>query len=146
MEATLKPNPDHEPVSIVDLNDAAICAKISAAAVRAFLYSAEYLGLTVNERCRLLGNLPPSTYHRWVDKGAPALPRDVLERISLVLGIVKGLRLLFAADDGGKRWLRAPNKDVPFAGEAPLARMLRGSIADLYEVRRYIDGWRGGWP
>jgi hypothetical protein len=24
--------------------------------------------------------------------------------------------------------------------------MLRGSIDDLYAVRRYLDGWRGGWP
>jgi hypothetical protein len=24
--------------------------------------------------------------------------------------------------------------------------MLRGSIDDLYVVRRYLDGWRGGCP
>jgi len=24
--------------------------------------------------------------------------------------------------------------------------MLHGSIDDLYAVRRYLDGWREGWP
>ncbi|MGL1287728.1 MbcA/ParS/Xre antitoxin family protein, partial [Vibrio parahaemolyticus] len=71
---------------------------------------------------------------------------DVLERISLVLGIVKALRLLFASDEAGKRWLRAANTDAPFGGHSPLEHMLRGSIADLYAVRRYLDAWRGVWP
>ena len=132
--------------AVPDLNDPAACEKISGPSFRAFRYGADYLGLTVPERSRVLGNLPPATYYRWIEKGAPALSRDLLERISLVLGIIKGLRVLFANDEDGKRWLRAPNKDIPFAGESPLTRMLRGSIADLYEVRRYIDGWRGAWP
>jgi hypothetical protein len=141
--ATLR---NEAPPTAPDLNDPDACAKISAPSFRAFRYGADYLGLTVLQRCRVLGNLPAPSYYRWLAKGAPALTRDLLERISLVLGIIKGLRVLFANDEDGKRWLRAPNKDVPFAGEAPLNRMLRGSIADLYEVRRYIDGWRGAWP
>ncbi len=129
-----------------DLGDASARAALSAPSFRAFRYAADYLGLTVGERCRLLGDLPAPTYYRWADKGAPVLARDILERISLVLGIVKGLRLLFTGDETGKRWLRATNDDMPFTGESPLARMLRGSIADLYEVRRYIDAWRGTTP
>ena len=54
---------------------------------------------------------------------------------------------LFPADDAAAlRWLAARNADLPFAGSSPLDRMLRGSIDDLYAVRRYIDGWRGLWP
>jgi Protein of unknown function (DUF2384) len=132
--------------STVNLNDPAACAEISAASFRAFLHTAQYLDLSVGDRCRILGNLPAATYHRWVDRGAATLSRDLLERISLVLGIVKALRLLFATDDSGKRWLKSANRDAPFGGDTPLARMLRGSIADLYEVRRYLDAWRGAWP
>ena len=62
---------------------------------------------------------------------------------ALVLGIYKGLRLLFADDAGAWRWFTAGNRDLPFAGVSPLAAMLRGSIDDLYGVRRYIDAWRG---
>jgi hypothetical protein len=129
-----------------DLTDPAVRAKLSAPGFRGFAALTDWLDLTINERCRLLGDVPPATYHRWVDRGAPPLSRDVLERISLVAGIVKGLRLLFSADENGKRWLRGTNRDVPFGGHSPLERMLRGSVADLYEVRRYIDSWRGAWP
>ncbi|HEX2116243.1 MAG TPA: MbcA/ParS/Xre antitoxin family protein [Alphaproteobacteria bacterium] len=131
---------------LVDLGNAQARARISAGAFRAFRDTADYLGLSISNRCRLLGDLPQSTFHRWVEKGAPTLPRDTLERISLVLGIVKALRLLFASDEAGKRWLFAPNTDAPFAGASPAEHMLRGSIAHLYGVRRYLDSWRGVWP
>src|ERR1700730_6765411 len=93
--------------SPVDLGDAAARSRLSAPSFRAFVSTADYLGLSIMERCRLLGDLAASTYHRWVERAAPSLSRDVMERISLVLGIVRGLRLLFANDDAGKRWLRA---------------------------------------
>ena len=63
-----------------------------------------------------------------------------------MLGVYKALKLLFADDASGVRWLKAANTDLPFTGGRPLDRMLRGSIDDLYAVRRYLDGWRGGWP
>jgi hypothetical protein len=44
------------------------------------------------------------------------------------------------------RWLKAANTDLPFTGGSPLDRMVQGSIDDLYAVRRYLDGWREGWP
>jgi hypothetical protein len=94
----------------------------------------------------LLGGVPPSTYHKWKGGAVGTLSYDQLERISLVLGIYKALKLLFADDASGVRWLKAANSDLPFAGGSPLDRMLRGSIDDLYAVRRYLDGWREGWP
>lgn len=120
--------------------------RTSPAGFRAFLGVADKLRLSVQDRCRLLGGLRPSTYHSWKSAGAPTLAVDQLERISLVLGIFKGLRLLFADDATGLRWLEAGNSDYPFAGDSPLATMLRGSITDLHKVRRYIDAWRGVWP
>ena len=126
-----------------DLYDPATRARLSGAAFRGFVAVAEQLNLTNYERRRLLGDLAESTYHKWRSAEAPQLSVDLLERISLVLGIVKGLRLLFADDATALRWLRATNTDVPFAGESPLVTMLRGSINELYGVRRYIDAWRG---
>jgi len=76
------------------------------------------------------------------------LSYDQLERISLVLGqkkSYKALKLLFADDASAVRWLRPRTRTSPFGGGRPLDRMLRGSIDDLYAVRRYLDGWRGGW-
>ena len=61
----------------------------------------------------------------------------------LVLGILKGLRLVFADDAAGVRWLKAANQDAPFGGGSPLELMAEGGIGGLHEMRRYLDAWRG---
>ncbi len=120
--------------------------RLSGPGFRTFLAIADRLGLTVAQQLVLLGGTPSATYHHWKSKGAPSLSHDALERVSLVLGIWKGLRLIFSDDATALRWLKAGNADLPFAGASPLQTMLRGSINDLYSVRRYLDGWRGVWP
>ena len=129
-----------------DLHDRAVRARMSGPGFRTFLAVAEMLGLTVSDRTRLLGDVAESTYHRWRSSAPQELLPDQLERISLVLGIFKGLRLLFTDDTSALRWLRARNSDLPFSSQSPLEAMLRGSIDDLYGVRRYVDAWRGGRP
>lgn len=127
-------------------HDPAVRARLSGPALRTFFNVAAEWGLGIDLQRRLLGGVPASTYYKWKAGGAGVLSYDQLERISLVLGIYKGLKLLFADEAGGLRWLRAANTDLPFAGASPLEQMLRGSIDDLYAVRRYLDGWRGVWP
>jgi hypothetical protein len=121
-------------------------ARLSRPGLRTFFGIARAWGLTVDEQRALLGGPSSSSYHNWKNGSIGTLSFDQLERISLVLGIYKALRLLFADDATGMRWLRAANQDLPFRGRAPLDRLLRGSIDDLYAVRRYLDAWRGVWP
>lgn len=135
-----------EGLGFAQRQDPAVRARLSGPGLRTFFNVAAEWGLGVDPQRILLGGVPPSTYHKWKASGAGTLSHDQLERISLVLGIYKALKLLFADDADGLRWLRAANTDRPFAGAAPLDRMLRGSIDDLYAVRRYLDGWRGVWP
>jgi hypothetical protein len=125
------------------LRDPKIRQRVSATALRLFLRLAELWRLAVDQRRALLGDISRPTYHNWRKGKAGTLTRDQLERISLVLGIHKGLRLLFADEASAMRWLTSPNRDLPFGGTSPLERALRGSIDDLYAVRRYIDAWRG---
>jgi hypothetical protein len=132
-----------EPLPPGALGDRKVRERLSPAAIRLFLRLAERWRLAVAERCILLGDLPRPTYYNWVNGRAGPLSRDQLERISLLLGIHKGLRLLFADGEAADRWLRAPNHDIEFAGRSPLARMLEGGIGDLDAVRRYLDAWRG---
>jgi Protein of unknown function (DUF2384) len=131
------------PLDLDALNDAAARKSVSASAVRLFLKLAERWGLSVEERCRLLGDISKPTYHNWQNGKVGTLGRDQMERISLLLGLHKGLTLLFADDAAGLRWLKSANVDLAFGGKAPLARALQGSINDLYAVRRYVDSWRG---
>ena len=125
------------------LRDPKVRALMSPTAVRLFLRLTELWRLAVDQRRVLLGDISRPTYHNWQNGKIGALTRDQLERISLVLGIHKGLKLLFADEASATRWLTSPNRDLPFGGQSPLDRVLRGSIDDLYAVRRYVDAWRG---
>ena len=125
------------------LHDPTVRERMSPAAVRLFMRLSDRWRLPVDQRRLLLGDISRPTYHNWRNGKVSALTRDQLERISLLLGIHKGLKLLFADDASATRWFASPNRDLPFGGVSPLDRILRGSIDDLYSVRRYIDAWRG---
>jgi Protein of unknown function (DUF2384) len=125
------------------LNDASARKSLSASAVRLFLNLVERWKLNVDQRCRLLGDISKPTYHNWQNGKVGVLSRDQMERISLLLGLHKGMALLFADDAAGLRWFKSANTEVVFGGKSPLERALQGSINDLYAVRRYVDAWRG---
>ncbi|WP_202801509.1 MbcA/ParS/Xre antitoxin family protein [Bradyrhizobium yuanmingense] len=125
------------------LRDPKVRERMSPVAVKLFLKLSDLWRLAVDQRRSLLGDISKPTYHNWQNGKIGTLTRDQLERISLVLGIHKGLKLLFADESSAARWLTSPNRDLPFGGVSPLDRALRGSIDDLYAVRRYVDAWRG---
>ena len=125
------------------LRDRGVRESMTPASIRLFLKFCERWRLPVADRCALLGDLPRPTYYNWVKGRAGTLSRDQMERISLLLGIHKGLRLVFADEAAADRWMRADNRDMEFGGRSPLQRMLNGGIEDLYAVRRYLDAWRG---
>jgi hypothetical protein len=119
-------------------------ADMARAGLRAFFRIAELWGLSVEEQLTLLGGPGRSTYFKWKKDGADALPHDVLERISYLLGIWKALQILLPDEAAADGWVRQPNDATPFGGRSALDRMLSGNVADLYEVRRYLDAQRGG--
>lgn len=119
-------------------------AHMAQAGLRTFFRVAGLWDLSVDEQITLLGSPARSTYFKWKRSGAESLPRDVLERISYVLGIYKDLQLLLPDEAAADGWVRRPNEAQPFGGRSALDRMLSGNVADLYEVRRYLDAERGG--
>ncbi|MCA1378868.1 MULTISPECIES: MbcA/ParS/Xre antitoxin family protein [unclassified Bradyrhizobium] len=125
------------------LRDSKMRERLSAPAVSLFLKLTDLWHLSVDDRRALAGDISRPTYHNWRNGKIGTLTRDQLERVSLVLGIQKGLRTLFSDEASATRWFTSPNHDLPFGGLSPLQRALRGSIDDLYAVRRYLDAWRG---
>ena len=118
-------------------------AAMAAAGLRAFARIAEQWGLSTDEQRRLLGEPPRSTFFAW--RKAPdkaVLPRDTLERLSLLLGIYKSLQILLPDAAASDAWVRKPN--AAFGGSPALAVMLAGNVADLVRVRRWLDAARGG--
>lgn len=113
------------------------------ALLRTFFRIAEAWELSTAEAMTLLGLRSRSTFHVWKDGRAGALSRDTVERISYVLGIYKALRILLPSDAAADAWIRKPNAAPLFGGRSALDRLMSGNVADLYEVRRYLDAQRG---
>ena len=91
----------------------------------------------------LMGDMPRSTYYKGLKTRDAKLNRDQLERISYLLGIYKGLRILFSDSAQAMSWLDRANTLPPFNGKTPREFMMQGSIVRLSQVRQFIDFWRG---
>lgn len=117
---------------------------LSGPALRAFFNIADRWRLSVAQQRVLLGAPPPSTYFKWKRDKAGSLGRDVLERISYILGIYKALEILLPTSEHADQWISKPNSAPLFGGKSALDRMLEGNVGDLFVVRQYLDAQRGG--
>lgn len=128
--------------------DAVARGRLSGSGLRTFLNIAALWGLSERERILALGSPARSTYHNWVSKAQAgrkiSLPLDTLLRISAILGVHKGLKILFGDPQRGVQWLRAANAATLFGGQCPMDLILSGAQAGLLDVRRFLDSWRGG--
>lgn len=131
--------PDH-PQTFVAEGDR---ERLTPTAVRAVKSVAGQWKLTGLEAAALLG-VSPSTWDRMAaGKWEKSLSQDQLTRVSAVVGVFKGLHLLFA-DDMADRWMRLRNKGPLFENRTPIEAMIEGGIPAMLDVRRHVDGLRGG--
>jgi hypothetical protein len=117
-------------------------ARLSAVALKAFLALIKAWDLSNAEAATLLG-VSASTLDRMKRGARPTLSQDQLTRISALVGVYKGLHLLFA-DETADKWARRPNSGPLFERETPIGAMIEGGIPRMLEVRRYVDAVRGG--
>jgi hypothetical protein len=116
----------------------------AGAALRTFFNIGRSWGLSATDEQRLLG-VQRSTVYAWRSGDFPArLDADTLERLSYVFGIYSALQVLFPVPERADAWIRKPNTAAVFGGDSALARMLGGHVADLFQVRQYLDAVRGG--
>lgn len=107
----------------------------------AFVRLAEHWRLSTDQQIRLLGSPARSTFFKWKKEGGQ-LPSDTLERISHLLSVHKCLTILFPDPARADEWIWRPNRY--WHDQSALDRMLTGTMADLIDVRRYLDAQRGG--
>jgi hypothetical protein len=117
-------------------------ARLSTVALKAFLALMKAWDLSNAEASALLG-VSASTLDRMKRGYRPSLSQDQLTRVSALVGVYKGLHLLFA-DETADEWARRPNSGPLFERETPIRAMIEGGIPRMLEVRRYIDAVRGG--
>ena len=117
-------------------------ARLSKVAVKAFIALGKAWELSNAEASALLG-VSASTLDRMKRGYRPTLSQDQLTRVSALVGIYKGLHLLFV-DETADEWARRPNSGPLFDRETPIKAMIEGGIPRMLDVRRYIDAVRGG--
>ena len=113
------------------------------AIVKAVVRTADAWGLS-NAEAAALFDVPAATWGRMRSgtfKGK--LDQDKVTRASLVIGLFKGLRLLF---NGPLTygWPKAANTGPGFAGRSPIEVMIAGGIPAMMNVRQHVDALRGG--
>lgn len=119
-----------------------ITAEEAFAAARAVIVLFEKWGLTDAVARDVLGGLSPRTYARWKAGDHKHITRDQATRLSLLMGVHKGLRSLFKDPRRGYAWMTKPN-DI-FGGRTPAEIMAQGDMFSLARIRSYLDAERGG--
>ena len=118
-------------------------ARLSPVAIKAMKGIATHWHLRGHEIAALLG-VSPSTWDRMAaGKWGQSLSQDQLTRVSAIVGVFKGLHLLFA-NDMADRWARLRNKGPLFDNRTPIDAMIEGGIPAMLDVRRHVDALRGG--
>ncbi len=100
-------------------------------------------GVTDGEAAVILGGISAKTFRRWREGAYGRVNRDLADRLSLVIGIHKALRIIFREPAIGYGWMQRPNAEL--GGVTPVELLQRGGMGDLERLRRYLDSVRGGW-
>ena len=120
-----------------------ITATEAAAMARTVVNLFDRWDLSDAEAREILGGLAARTYARWKAGEVGRIDRDLASRLSLLMGIHKGLRYLFTDPARGYGWVKKPNSAL--GGRTPVDIMAEGSIFALARIRSYLDAERGGW-
>jgi hypothetical protein len=118
--------------------------RLTPAALTALRNLARAWKLTAAEASALVGGLSETTWDRIrTDVWKQTLSQDQMMRVSAMIGIFKGLHLLFA-DDMADRWVRLRNSGPLFSNLTPIEAMIERGIPGMIEIRQHVDALRGG--
>jgi len=134
-----------ESIAPANRRDPQVRRRMSGPAMRSFFNIAAQWQLNTEEQRALLGWPAESTFFKYKADRVSTLPYDMLMRISLVLGIYRSLHILYPEPDLADRWVKLPNSNPLFGGKPAIVLITEGGMDGLYQVRRLLDGRRGGW-
>jgi hypothetical protein len=117
--------------------------RLSAPALKAFFNIMTRWQIRDEDARSLLGGVSNGPYYEWKRDPNRTLEIDRLTRISYLIGIFKALNILHGQSLADE-WVRLPNSNPIFAGDTPLAYMIRGGLPAMHVVRRLLDARRAG--
>lgn len=127
----------------VDLSDSRVQERLSRSAILAFFRLAHDWALNDDVSKRLLGGVSNGVFYQLKKNPRKSLDQDKLTRISLLLGIFRSVNVLYSRNLADS-WIRLPNLNPMFAGEAPIQYLVRGGVPAMIRVRQLLDARRGG--
>ena len=133
----------YEPSPLIDLTSKPERTRLSPSAVRAFFNIVSRWGVRDEDAKALLGGISNGPYYEMKKDPNRVLDADRLLRISYLIGIFKALNILHSRKLADA-WVRLPNSNRIFAGQTPLAYMIKGGVPAMQMVRRLLDARRGG--
>ena len=144
MQAQLSyPKSGYEPSLLINLNDQTERERLSPSAIKAFFNITEKWAIKDADARDLLGGVSNGVFYEMKKNPNRVLDTDRLARISLLIGILKSLNILYP-EDLADAWVTLPNKNRLFSGGTPLSYMVQGGLAAMWTVRRLVDSRRGG--
>lgn len=126
-----------------DLSDAETRKRLSPAAIEAFFKIAEKWDLRNEDAMALLGGISHGRYYELKKSRKGVLAQDEITRVSLLIGIFKALNILFG-QRLANQWVSRPNSNPIFNNAPPIASMIQIGVPHMIDVRRLLDGRRGG--
>lgn len=143
-------NASHAPTPPVAPDLASMPNSVSTKGLRWIFEKRGKWELSLDQVAELLGGLSVSTVKDWkrrIERDEVLdLPRDVVERISLLLGIHKSLAILTPMDqaDLAWGWFRTSTELFDLQGRSIRDYLLEAkTMESLYFIRRQLDAERG---
>lgn len=127
----------------VDLSKKEVQTRLSLSAISAFFKLAHSWNLRIEDARQLLGGISNGAFYQLKGGKTKTLDQDQLTRVSLILGIFKGLNSLYSKKLADT-WVSLPNQNPIFGGDTPLAYMKKGGVPAMLRVRQLLDARRVG--
>ncbi len=125
-----------------NLADKQVQKRLSPAARKAFFKIANAWRVRDEEARQLLGGISNGAFYQLkAGEAKTPLDQDRLMRVSLLLGIFKALNTLYS-QELADAWISLPNSNPMFAGQTPLAYMIKGGQPAMLRVRQLLDARR----
>ena len=122
-----------------NLSDKQVQKRLSPAARKAFFKIATTWKIRDEEAKQLLGGISNGAFYQLKGGELKApLDQDRLVRVSLLVGIFKALNTLYS-QKLADAWILLPNTNPIFAGDTPLAYMVKGGQPAMMRVRQMLD-------
>lgn len=137
------PSTRYAPSALVDLSSKPERERLSRSALKGFFHIMENWKIRDEDARLLLGGVSNGPFYEMKKDPDKVLDADKLTRVSYLIGIFKGLNILYS-EKLADAWVQLPNTNRIFGGQTPLAFMARGGIGAMAIVRRLLDARRGG--